>query len=239
MGDFLGAETMALDAYHKGDLFGDFRTLGAIENLLSNIYLMKGNIDKAIYFCDLSIGRDKYLENDIDSKVTFLLKGQILFEKNLYQEAESCYNKASKLFELASSKDYIYELHFAQLILELCKYQQGLSSISDIHTILNIRKDCGNRTEQIFNKIGLALTQDLINKSYPESLQLSDLLAELYDDLKEIPNFIHIVYYLCLLQLPLHKIGEKHVRRALDYCKQLSNKHRLELLTSYLNKHIA
>ena len=48
MGDFEEAEKLALDAYKNGDLYGDFRNHGVLENLLANISFIKGDLNNTI-----------------------------------------------------------------------------------------------------------------------------------------------------------------------------------------------
>lgn len=233
MGDFEEAEKLALDAYKNGDLYGDFRNHGVLENLLANISFIKGDLNNTIRYCDLSIGRDILLGNETDSNVNFLLKGQALFEQGDFEEAETCFNQADSLFEKASSQDFLYELRLMQLILEICKYHQGESTRSNIHDRqLNIKNICRSPSEIIINKISQNIAQCFIFDNADE-ISFSELLSELYN-LKEIPNYIHIIYYMCLLRISLKTIGKEHIRKAQEYYIQLSNVSRLEILNSYI-----
>lgn len=233
MGDFEAAEKLALYAYKNGDLYGDFRNHGVLENQLANISFIKGDLDNTIRYCDLSIGRDKLIGNETDSNVNFLLKGQALFEQGNFEEAEACFNQADSLFEMASSKDFLYELRFMQLILEIRKYQQGLSSLSNIHDRqLKIRDICGSPSESVINEIAQNIAKCLTLENADE-ISFNELLTRLYN-LKEIPNYIHIVYYMCLLRISLKSIGKEHICKTKEYCIKLSNASRLRVINSYI-----
>lgn len=233
MGDFVEAEKLALEAYKKGDLYGDFRNLGVLENQLANISFIKGDLVNTIRYCDLSIGRDDLLGNETDSNVNFLLKGQALFEQGNFEEAEVCFNQADSLFEKASSKDFLYELRFMQLILEIRKYQQGQSTLSNIHDRqLNIKDICGSPSESIINEIAQNIAKCLTVEN-ADGISFNELLTRLYNQ-KEIPNYIHIIYYMCLLRISFKSIGKEHIRRVKEYCIQLSNASRHEIINSYI-----
>lgn len=232
MGNFVKAEELALKAYHNGDLIGDFRNHGVLENLLANLYLMKGDLNKALKFCNQSIVRDKQLGNDIDSDVNFLLKGQILFEQGNLEMAEMCFNKADRLFKIASSKDYLYELRFMQLVLEICKYQHGLSTLTCIRNRQsNIKNICGSPSESTINEIAQNVARYFLDEN-TNIISFRELLTKLYN-LKEVSNYIHIIYYMCSLGISFESIGEKHFDRAKKHCTQLSNNLRLKTLENY------
>lgn len=233
MGDFVKAENLALEAYEKGDLYGDFRNHGVLENLLANISFIKGDLNNTVKYCDLSIKRDNILGNEIDSNVNYLLKGQALLEQGDFDKAEACFNKANSLFEKASSKDFLYELRLMQLILEIRKYHQGESAISNIHDRqLNIQNICGSPSESIINEISQNIAKCFTFEN-ADKISFCEFLSKLYN-LKEIPNYLHIIYYMCLLRISLKSIGIEHIRKAQKYYIQLSNVSRLEIINSYI-----
>lgn len=235
MGDFVEAEHLALQAYDHGDSIGDFRNYGVLENLLANISFIKGDLKNTIKYCDLSIGRDKLLGNDTDSNVNFLLKGQALFEQENYEEADLCFNKAVSLFEMSSSKDYFYELRLIQLVSEIRKYKLGLNDISSIEGAqANIKELCGSQLERIVNDIANKIASRFIDVK-SNDCSFVECLSALYNE-KEIPNYIHIVFYLCLLNIPAKNIGIEHLNRVKEYCIRLSNNKRLNVIIRYLKE---
>lgn len=220
-GDFNRALIIGDEGYALSKKIGDYRQAGVFENLLANICFINGQIENAIQYCKTSIHRDKVLGNEPDSSVNWLLLGECYFEINDYSEARRCYDQSLRCFDDSSDKDFLYELRFLRLLLFLT-----VGPSEEAWRECNkMESNSSDLRETLFH----AVAEGILTPTYNFNEDLNRLL----EDLNEICVYINMVYYLSLLDIPVERVGERHICYALDKFKELKNWNRYSRLLTW------